>query len=124
MTFTEWWKDKAFEMMARPDYAAEDIARDAWEIAQRQSKYEIDALMKERNEWRERCDTIAKKSLETAHPKWIDVKQRLPDLEGVYLWLRADKSITIDHYWTQIQIPMIPNVIAWMPLPEYKEQEK
>ena len=43
-------------------------------------------------------------------------KDGMPDTEGNYLWLHADKSIHLEHYWTNLTL--MPYVIAWMSLPE------
>lgn len=53
---------------------------------------------------------------EASQPKWTYCKDGMPDTEGNYLWLHADKSIHLEHYWTNLTL--MPYVIAWMSLPE------
>ena len=90
MTFEEWWKETiAYQYLEHVNLFHKDTAKQ-----------------------------LAHYAWETAQPKWTYCKDKLPDTEGNYLWLHEDKGITVEYYWTQIQISLIPNVIAWMPLPE------
>ena len=93
MTFEEWWKEKSFEMMARPDYMAEDIARASWEAAQ--------------PKW-----TYCKDGMPTEDGNYL-VAVLLP--YGHRTVLSSDYNANNCDFW---EIDPDREVIAWMPLPE------
>ena len=65
-------------------------------------------------------DKYSKMIFEAAQPKWTMCRDAMPDKDGTYLWLDDDRTIHFDHFFANM--PLIEHVIAWMSLPEYKEQ--
>ena len=99
MTFEEWYEKNEAALRYGIDFIAHRVLTGA-----------------ELKDSKEQMKRIANDVWKAAQPKWTLCKDKLPDTEGNYLWLHADKSIHVDYYWTNLKL--MSYVIAWMPLPE------
>lgn len=70
------------------------------------------------------------KHLEAKQPKWISVKDRLPEAEGmyiVYIPLTGGTIVAADYldgHWIDWEVDLTERVTHWMPLPEPPEEER
>lgn len=82
-----------------------------------------------------KLDELAEEIGELAKPKWIPVSERLPkkpkidgDSDGYIVQTRHVAQPFIGYWdgreWTDEEVDVVDEVIAWMPLPEpYREEE-
>ena len=106
ITFDEWWRKKAFEMMARPDYGAEEIARDAWEAAQPKWTYCKDGMPTEKDGKFEGTGIFNSSVFNVLHSNGT--------VASMYYYKKLKAFGTSDG----VKIYSCNDVIAWMPLPE------